>query len=134
MSRVIGIIPAHLNSTRFPRKVLAMIAGKTMLEWVWEAAKDVGFDDLVLATPDAELGLFGQARGWEVQQTSHSHKRCMDCVAEAASAMAVSAGDLIVNVQSDEPLVSADEIRALIEWRQTRFVDAAIMAWPLLAG
>src|SRR3990167_9835962 len=52
--KVVCVIPARLKSTRFPKKMLSMLAGKPLLQWVWERAKQVPyFDDLCIAV-DAE--------------------------------------------------------------------------------
>ena len=105
-----------------------------MLEWVWNAAAapGSGLEHLVLATPDEELLRFGRDRGWPTVKTSDRYKRCMDCVAEAAEALVSKdePGDetIVINVQSDEPCLTTEEIWQFIQ-AQSNWIT--VMARPI---
>ena len=64
------VIPARLNSTRLPRKVLREIAGKPLIEHVWKAARRTGASEVVIATDSAEVRAACAAFGADVQMTS----------------------------------------------------------------
>ena len=114
MSRatVLGVIPARMASSRFPRKPLALIKGKPMLWHVWKRSSLAGVcDNLVIATCDEEIRVAAEGFGAQVVMTSLSHTRSGDRVAEAASAVG---GDIILNIQGDEPLVHPQLIRDVV--------------------
>lgn len=131
MTFVYAVVPAHMASTRFPGKVLAPIAGVTMLERVWRAAERCRFGSLILGTPDLSLAQLWADAGRAVRITSVAHKRCTDCVAQAALEELPDQEDIIVNIQSDEPLVEPDEIRRLVERLESTGADMAILARPI---
>lgn len=131
MTRVVGIIPARLASSRFPGKVLENIAGAAMIERVWSAAAGSGFDELWFCTPDDALVSFANARGWPTRKT-RAYNRALDQVAEAATAIVGSENDIVVNVQSDEPLVTAGELRAfVVDADRETGVRIVLMARPI---
>jgi 3-deoxy-manno-octulosonate cytidylyltransferase (CMP-KDO synthetase) len=116
--KVVCFIPARMGASRFPGKVLAPIAGRPMLEHCYcGAAESALLDEVVIATCDAEIEEWAQSAGVACVMTSPAHERATDRVAEAA---AHSEADVVVLVQGDEPLVTAD------------MVDAAL--GPVLAG
>jgi 3-deoxy-manno-octulosonate cytidylyltransferase (CMP-KDO synthetase) len=110
--RVVGVIPARLESTRLPRKVLRMIAGKPMLQWVVEAAQACpGLDHVVVATDADEVMRLAEAQGWRAMMTSPLLKSGSDRVHAVAQSIA---GDIFVNIQGDEPLLRPEHIDALL--------------------
>jgi 3-deoxy-manno-octulosonate cytidylyltransferase (CMP-KDO synthetase) len=111
--KAIAIIPARLASTRLPRKMLRLIAGKTLLEWVYQAVRQSPLlEDVVIATDSDEIMNLCQERGWNARMTSASHRNGTERVHEIAQS---EAADVYVSVQGDEPLTRPEHIRALLE-------------------
>lgn len=110
--RILGVIPARFASTRFPGKALATIAGKPMLQHVWERSKMAQYlFDVVIATDDHRIADAARAFGGRVRMTSSQHPTGTDRLAEVASA---EVADLYVNIQGDEPLIDPGAIDAAI--------------------
>jgi 3-deoxy-manno-octulosonate cytidylyltransferase (CMP-KDO synthetase) len=108
----LGVIPARYASSRFPGKALVSIAGKTMLEHVWDRASQSRYlTGLVIATDDERIRSAAASFKARVLMTRDDHESGTDRVAEAASA---SDAQLIVNIQGDEPLIDPSAIDAAI--------------------
>jgi 3-deoxy-manno-octulosonate cytidylyltransferase (CMP-KDO synthetase) len=117
MNKVIGIIPARWASTRFPGKPLHPIAGKPLLQHVWEASRRAKrLDHLIIATDDFRIAEGAFAWGAEVAMTSANHSSGTDRIAEVA-AKAKQFGH-IVNIQGDEPMVDPKLIDRLVRQLQ----------------
>src|SRR4030043_52685 len=98
--KVYGIIPARYGSTRLPAKVLADIAGKPLIQWVYERArKSPSLDRLVVATDDERIYERVKSFGGEVLETSSTHPSGTDRVCEAARILRAQDEDLIVTIQ-----------------------------------
>jgi 3-deoxy-manno-octulosonate cytidylyltransferase (CMP-KDO synthetase) len=111
--RIAGVIPARLSSTRMANKVLRAIAGRPMVEWVWRAAAASGLmDPVVVATDAEEVAEACRARGIPVAMTSPECPSGSDRVREAARAIDA---DIFVNIQGDEPTLTADFFPPLLE-------------------
>jgi 3-deoxy-manno-octulosonate cytidylyltransferase (CMP-KDO synthetase) len=116
------IIPARYRSSRFPGKVLALLAGRPMIQHVWERATAVpDVDRVIVATDDGRVAAAAKAFGAEVMMTSETCQSGTDRVAEAAAAIA---SDIIVNLQGDLPLIPPRLIAAA---RQPLLDDPAVM-------
>jgi 3-deoxy-manno-octulosonate cytidylyltransferase (CMP-KDO synthetase) len=103
--KVYGIIPARYGSTRLPAKVLVEISGKTMIQRVYERARQSpSLDRLVVATDDDRIFEGVRHFGGEALKTSPTHPSGTDRVAEAAQILQAKEADLIVNIQADQPL------------------------------
>jgi len=112
MSRTVAVIPARYGSTRFPGKPLALICGKPMVQWCYEStAKCKDLDDVVVATDDDRILKAVEAFGGKAIMTSPNHPTGTDRIAEAVRGVDA---DLIVNVQGDEPLMSANVLSRLV--------------------
>jgi 3-deoxy-manno-octulosonate cytidylyltransferase (CMP-KDO synthetase) len=110
--RRLGVIPARFASSRFPGKALALVAGKPMLEHVWErATKSRYLSDVVVATDDERIAAVVRKFGGRVRMTSAQHATGTDRLAEVASAEEAA---LYVNIQGDEPLIDPDAIDAAV--------------------
>jgi len=108
--RAVIVIPARMGSTRFPGKVLADLAGKPLIQHVYERARQArGADDVIVATDSAEVSGAVASFGGRAVMTSPSHASGTDRIAEAASGLDC---DIIVNVQGDEPLIEPSTIEA----------------------
>jgi 3-deoxy-manno-octulosonate cytidylyltransferase (CMP-KDO synthetase) len=110
--RVLGVIPARLQSTRFPRKVLREVAGKPLVVQVYEAARRAAeLDELLVATESQEVVDACAKFGITAVLTSPEHPSGTDRIWEVAQ---TRAADVYVNIQGDEPLVTAEHIRLLV--------------------
>lgn len=110
---VLAILPARYGSTRFPGKPLTPIAGKPMIQHVWErtcGAKHV--DAVVVATDDERIREACLAFGADVEMTRIDHPTGTDRLAEVAERRD---HDVIVNVQGDEPLIEGFVVDAAVE-------------------
>ncbi|MHB0913378.1 MAG: 3-deoxy-manno-octulosonate cytidylyltransferase [Armatimonadota bacterium] len=111
--RVIGMIPARLAATRLPNKPLLEIAGKPMIQWVYERASAASLlDEVIVVTPDPEIVACVEGFGGRAEITSHEHRSGTDRLAEAARRMQA---DVVVNIQGDEPLLDPTAIDLLAE-------------------
>jgi len=99
------VIPARYASTRFPGKALAPLAGKPMLQWVYENAARSGAREVVVATDDVRIAAAARAFGAPVAMTSASHESGTDRIAEAAVNAGWGPEEIVVNLQGDEPLL-----------------------------
>ncbi len=110
---VLLVIPARYASTRLPAKPLADIAGKPMIQYVWECGRRVKTaNDVVVATDDARIVAVVQGFGGEAVLTSGAHETGTDRLAEVAAGRDA---DVVVNLQGDLPLVAASMVEAVIE-------------------
>ena len=101
--RIAAVIPARLHSTRLDRKVLRILAGRPMVEWVWRAAAASGLmDPVVVATDAEEVAEVCRERGIPVVMTSPECASGSDRVREVARLIDA---DIYVNIQGDEPLL-----------------------------
>jgi 3-deoxy-manno-octulosonate cytidylyltransferase (CMP-KDO synthetase) len=108
----LGVIPARFASSRFPGKVLAEIAGKSMLQHVYERASMARYvTSTIIATDDPRIYDVARNFGAPVRMTRPDHLSGTDRVAEAASA---DQSEIIVNIQGDEPLIDPAAIDAAI--------------------
>ena len=105
--KVFGIIPARYASTRFPGKPLALLEGRTVVEWVYRRASKA-FDTVAVATDDERIAAEVRRFGGCAVMTSADHRSGTDRCAEALTLIQQETGtkaDVIVNVQGDEPFV-----------------------------
>lgn len=110
--KIIGVIPARYQSTRFPGKPLADICGKPMIWWVHQQCLKVeDFDAVYVATDDEKIFNTCTELGVQVVMTSDTHRTGTDRIGEVARKIPA---DLIVNIQGDEPLLEPATIRAAI--------------------
>lgn len=114
----IAIIPARYASSRFPAKPLALLKGKPMVMWVYDAVKQSElFDRVIIATDDQRIESCVKAYGADVAMTS-SELSCGTQRCEAVLSMLESQGekyDLVVNVQGDEPLISSGQLAKVLD-------------------
>ena len=98
-------IPARAGSSRLPGKALADLGGKPMLQWVYEKACVAGATDVSIATDDERIAAAARTFGAAVRMTSALHASGTDRIAELAAIEGWPDGDIVVNVQGDEPLI-----------------------------
>ena len=131
------IIPARLAATRLPDKPLAIIAGKPMIQHVYERAAQASVVERVLvATQDVAILEAVVGFGGDVIMTSPDHRSGTDRVAEAARSLTMQPGDfdIIVNVQGDEPLVDPATIDAAVQALRNSDAVMASVCCPLPPG
>jgi 3-deoxy-manno-octulosonate cytidylyltransferase (CMP-KDO synthetase) len=113
MSKAVGIIPARWSSTRFPGKPLHRIAGKPLLQHVWERCRrSKVLDSVIIATDDMRIADAAFQWGAEVALTSRRHQSGTDRVAEIAAK--AKQFDLVIDIQGDEPLIDPRLIDRLV--------------------
>jgi len=100
------VIPARYASTRFPGKPLADLAGKPMVVRVCERAARSGAAGVHVATDDKRIFDVVKAHGHRVVMTRADHPSGTDRLAEAARKLKLKDGEIVVNVQGDEPLIA----------------------------
>ena len=111
--RVAGVIPARYRSKRFDGKALALLGGRPMIQHVYEKARRASrLAELVVATDDERIANVIQGIGGKALMTSPDHPSGTDRVAEAAAAIEA---DVVVNIQGDEPFISAKAIDQAVE-------------------
>jgi len=109
---VIGIIPARYASTRFPGKPLVDIAGKTMIQRVYEqASKAESLSKVVIATDDVRIADEVTRFGGEFIFTSSNHQSGTDRCAEVIETL--TGYDIVINIQGDEPFIEPAQIDLL---------------------
>lgn len=99
------VIPARYASSRFPGKPLAMLAGKPMVQHVYERACESEAKRVIVATDDDRIADAATAFGAEVCLTSADHPSGTDRLQEVVKRLGFYSDDIVVNVQGDEPLV-----------------------------
>ncbi len=109
------IIPSRFGSSRLPGKPLADIAGKPMVQRVYEQAIKSGADRVIVATDDARIVSVAEAFGAEVCLTRADHQSGTERLAEVIEKFHFSDETIVVNVQGDEPLIPPTIIRQVAD-------------------
>ena len=124
--RKIAIIPARYASVRLPGKPLALIAGKPMLQWVYESALNSGvFDEVIIATDDDRIKVAALAWNARVEITSPAHQSGTDRCNEAQKRLKLAEDDLVINIQGDEPFITREPLLAVTELAQKHSIATA---------
>src|SRR5690606_12526164 len=99
------VIPARYASTRLPAKPLREIAGKPMIQHVYERACESNAQEVIIATDDTRIETLAQGFGARVCMTSIAHNSGTDRLQEVTRQLHLNYADIVVNVQGDEPLI-----------------------------
>jgi 3-deoxy-manno-octulosonate cytidylyltransferase (CMP-KDO synthetase) len=99
------VIPARHDSTRLPGKPLQPLAGEPMILHVYRLALRAGAAEVIVATDDERIRAVCSAAGAPVEMTSARHASGTDRIAEVADRRGWADGEIIVNVQGDEPML-----------------------------
>lgn len=129
------VIPARAASTRLPGKPLLPLAGKPMVQWVYERARRSAAAEVVLATDDERIRDVALAFGADVQMTATDHASGTDRIAEVARVRGWAGEDVVVNVQGDEPLMQpllVDQVARLL--LDSPDADLATLCGPLASA
>ena len=128
---VLVVIPARYGSTRFPGKPLALIAGKPMIQTVWEQVQACqAVERCVVATDDTRIADAVTSFGGEVMITSPDHPSGTDRVWEVAKQFPDA--QLIFNVQGDEPGLDPEHLLSAIQaLKSTPEADLMTLVTPI---
>lgn len=135
---ILGVIPARLNSTRLPNKVLLRETGKSVLEHVWEQARQaksldrlvIGCEASLTLVKTVEMFLSQGPAPWFLSVTNNAHPTGTDRCAEVAESC--KEYDIVVNIQSDQPLLNPAHIDLVVHRLQgDAEADIATLATPL---
>lgn len=136
--RTLAVIPARLGATRLPRKPLRLLAGVPLVVRVWQRVTSLAVADrCVVATDSDEVAQVAREHGAEVALTASTHPSGTDRVAEVAARTEYDGYDAILNVQGDEPFVSAAALHgavSLVTSGQFELGTAAVRAPRALLG
>ena len=109
----IGVVPARLNSTRLPRKILADLNGKPLIAHVMGRALEAkSLDKVILAVDSEETIKALEQYDFDMVLTSSDHVSGTDRIAEVIEE--IPDAEIIINIQGDEPLIEADVIDSLV--------------------
>ena len=112
----IAVIPARYSATRLPGKPLVSLAGKPMIQRVWERTRQAArITRVIIATDDERILKAAAAFEAEAVMTRSEHRSGTERVAEVAAHIPGPAEEVFVNVQGDEPLVEPEAIDTLVE-------------------
>ena len=111
----IVVIPSRYASTRLPGKPLLDIAGKPMIQHVWERAQQSSADKVYIATDHDEIRQVALGFGAEVCMTSDKHESGTDRLQEVVTQLQCADDQVVVNVQGDEPLIPPEVIDQVAE-------------------
>ncbi len=110
----IGVVPARLNSTRLPQKILADLNGKPLIAHVMGRALEAkSLDKVILAVDSEETIKALEQYDFDMVLTSSDHVSGTDRIAEVIEE--IPDAEIIINIQGDEPLIEADVIDSLVD-------------------
>ncbi|MGB7527377.1 3-deoxy-manno-octulosonate cytidylyltransferase [Sphingobacterium cellulitidis] len=128
--KVIGIIPARYDSTRFPGKPLVDIAGISMIQRVYNQVKHAAsLSEVVVATDDQRIFDHVKSFAGNVVMTKKDHQSGTDRCAEVINN--ISGFDIAVNIQGDEPFIDPQQIDLLVSCFQNPEVQIATLVRPI---
>src|SRR5258708_16326610 len=126
--KVIFVIPARLESTRLPLKLLREIHGRPLVVWVYQAVRSSPLlDNVIIATDSAEIIEACRKHSCNARMTSDKHRSGTERVHEISRTVAA---DVYINVQGDEPLVRAEHIAALFELMKNPNIPVGTLKTP----
>jgi len=99
------IIPARYGASRLPGKPLLDVAGRPLIQWVWDCARASGAASVIVATDDVRIRSAAAGFGADVVMTSAEHVSGTDRIAEVVRARGLAPEATVINLQGDEPLM-----------------------------
>ena len=125
------IIPARYQSTRLPGKLLLDLGGSTVIERVYQQVLKAKPKSIIIATDNLEIAEHAEGFGAQVKMTAASHQTGTDRIAEVVAQGQFNAGDIIVNVQGDEPLIAPELITQVAQSLHNSQNPIATLCWPV---
>lgn len=126
------VIPARYASTRLPAKPLKDIAGKPMIQHVYERACESAAKEVIIATDDTRIEAVAKSFGARVCMTSPAHNSGTDRLQEVVTNLGLLPNDIVVNVQGDEPLIPAAVINQVAgNMAKNTFASVATLSEPI---
>jgi 3-deoxy-manno-octulosonate cytidylyltransferase (CMP-KDO synthetase) len=126
--KVIAVIPARLESTRLPRKMLREIGGKPLAVWVYQAVRASSLlDDVIIATDSEEILAACRKHSCHARMTSTKHRSGTERVHEISQTVEA---DVYINVQGDEPMIQAAHIDTLVKLMQNEEIHVGTLKTP----
>lgn len=122
------IIPARFASSRLPGKPLADIAGRPMIQYVWQKALESGAKRVIVATDNLDIKQVVENFGGEVCLTSDTHNSGTERLAEVVEKLNFADDEVIVNIQGDEPLIPPEIVTQVAENLRKNGVNMATLA------
>ncbi len=133
MSGFVVVIPARYASTRLPGKALLEIAGKPMLQHVYERGTESNATEVVIATDDTRIADAAEAFGATVCMTGNKHRSGTERIAEVCELLDWSDDQVVVNLQGDEPSMPAALINECAGLLEDASAHIATLASPFLS-
>ncbi len=129
--KIIGVIPARYQSSRFPGKVLALLKGRPLIEHVYrQAQKAKTLDEIIVATDDDRVVKAVRDFGGAVRKFAGDFRSGSDRAAYLAREVEA---DIFINIQADEPFIAPEVIAVVAEPFQERGVLMTTAATPMLS-
>ncbi len=128
------VVPARAASQRFPDKMLHPIAGKPLVAWTLQNALGTRAKTVTLATDDERIAAVGKEHGVQVNMTSPDCANGTERIAESLQSQRLSADDIVVNLQGDEPLLPAALLELVVELLVDKSTDIATLSTPIRTG
>lgn len=131
--KIFAFIPARYQSTRFPGKPLVLIAGKPMIQHVYERALLCPeLSDVYVATDDERISDCVHGFGGKIVMTKKDHQSGTDRISEAAVKTGLKKQDIIVNIQGDQPLFDPSVISLLVRpLMEEESVPMSTLRWKM---
>jgi 3-deoxy-manno-octulosonate cytidylyltransferase (CMP-KDO synthetase) len=131
--KIFAFIPARFQSTRFPGKPLALIAGKPMIQHVYERALSCpDISEVYVATDDERISTCVHDFGGKAVMTDRTHRSGTDRISEAAVKIGVEKEDLVVNIQGDQPLFHLSTVAHLVKpLLEDRTIPMTTLKWKI---
>ena len=127
------VIPARYQSSRLPGKVLLDIAGKPMLQHVYERAQQSLAQDVLIATDSDKVKTVAESFGAKVFMTAETHASGTDRIAQVVAQQHFGDDDIIINVQGDEPLIPPSLINLVaLTLKNNSHASVSTLAEPIL--
>lgn len=129
MSKVVVLIPARYQSSRFPGKPLALLKNKTMIEHVYQNCAKSGFECAVV-TDDDRIEAAVKKFGGKVLRVNDDVPSGSERIALAYERFYEGKAELVINVQGDEPLLQGESLKTLAEFHLKEKFDITTMVRP----
>lgn len=110
--RILGVIPARYHSQRLPGKVLLPLRDKPVIQYVYERARQVFGDDLIVATDDMRVVRTVESFGGKALMTRSTHASGTERIGEVAERFIY---DAYVNIQADEPFIEPEHLQRIVQ-------------------